>query len=170
MPSRRADDPGSAARIPAAPGNRPSAGNAKRGTRGSPAHPDWRYADREFAAHNRENRSLRRRIRRRRAPGASRVRPLSARPPTGTVEPYVLRAHLLERESLLDPCARRAPHACCARRVTVRSEEHTSELQSQSNLVCRLLLEKKNGQAHKARRATAVLRASAKHAGSAYRR
>src|SRR2546430_6443636 len=27
--------------------------------------------------------------------------------------------------------------------VPVRSEEHTSELQSQSNLVCRLLLEKK---------------------------
>src|SRR2546427_1035143 len=27
---------------------------------------------------------------------------------------------------------------------TKRSEEHTSELQSQSNLVCRLLLEKKN--------------------------
>src|SRR5688572_31496106 len=28
--------------------------------------------------------------------------------------------------------------------VSARSEEHTSELQSQSNLVCRLLLEKKN--------------------------
>src|SRR2546427_11204222 len=28
-------------------------------------------------------------------------------------------------------------------RTSVRSEEHTSELQSQSNLVCRLLLEKK---------------------------
>src|SRR2546427_947850 len=27
--------------------------------------------------------------------------------------------------------------------ATIRSEEHTSELQSQSNLVCRLLLEKK---------------------------
>src|SRR5688572_31581300 len=27
---------------------------------------------------------------------------------------------------------------------SIRSEEHTSELQSQSNLVCRLLLEKKN--------------------------
>src|SRR2546430_3922485 len=27
--------------------------------------------------------------------------------------------------------------------TTLRSEEHTSELQSQSNLVCRLLLEKK---------------------------
>src|SRR2546430_4236233 len=30
-----------------------------------------------------------------------------------------------------------------SRCVLVRSEEHTSELQSQSNLVCRLLLEKK---------------------------
>src|SRR2546430_4184795 len=29
-------------------------------------------------------------------------------------------------------------------RTATRSEEHTSELQSQSNLVCRLLLEKKN--------------------------
>src|SRR2546430_12411691 len=33
-------------------------------------------------------------------------------------------------------------HALCAWGVK-RSEEHTSELQSQSNLVCRLLLEKK---------------------------
>src|SRR2546430_3500924 len=31
----------------------------------------------------------------------------------------------------------------CDRLRVVRSEEHTSELQSQSNLVCRLLLEKK---------------------------
>src|SRR5438270_10264207 len=30
----------------------------------------------------------------------------------------------------------------------VRSEEHTSELQSQSNLVCRLLLEKKKANRH----------------------
>src|SRR2546430_9611668 len=29
-----------------------------------------------------------------------------------------------------------------------RSEEHTSELQSQSNLVCRLLLEKKKNRTH----------------------
>src|SRR2546430_12982921 len=34
------------------------------------------------------------------------------------------------------------PPACLARRG--RSEEHTSELQSQSNIVCRLLLEKQN--------------------------
>src|SRR2546421_6430185 len=40
-----------------------------------------------------------------------------------------------------------APHALCARTaartVASRSEEHTSELQSRSDLVCRLLLEKK---------------------------
>src|SRR2546430_6583478 len=34
--------------------------------------------------------------------------------------------------------------AARTRFVVTRSEEHTSELQSQSNLVCRLLLEKKN--------------------------
>src|SRR2546430_7561208 len=37
-----------------------------------------------------------------------------------------------------------AAPAC--RRPGGRSEEHTSELQSQSNLVCRLLLEKKKNQ------------------------
>src|SRR5256886_8006451 len=36
------------------------------------------------------------------------------------------------------PCRR-----ACALAALLRSEEHTSELQSQSNLVCRLLLEKK---------------------------
>src|SRR2546430_13466774 len=33
--------------------------------------------------------------------------------------------------------------------VSFRSEEHTSELQSQSNIVCRLLLEKKKEPSHK---------------------
>src|SRR2546427_9460224 len=37
-----------------------------------------------------------------------------------------------------------------------RSEEHTSELQSQSNLVCRLLLEKKKRLAKRATMATLV--------------
>src|SRR5688572_31614813 len=46
---------------------------------------------------------------------------------------------LLEREDFDQPLdARRARRP--------RSEEHTSELQSQSNLVCRLLLEKKKKQ------------------------
>src|SRR2546427_3060437 len=45
--------------------------------------------------------------------------------------------------------ADRAPRPDACRRDRAgggrsRSEEHTSELQSQSNLVCRLLLEKKN--------------------------
>src|SRR2546430_9755807 len=39
-------------------------------------------------------------------------------------------------------CRTRASHSVRVRQA--RSEEHTSELQSQSNLVCRLLLEKKN--------------------------
>src|SRR5688572_33110697 len=41
------------------------------------------------------------------------------------------------------PDQRIRTHQCSS---TPRSEEHTSELQSQSNLVCRLLLEKKNSQ------------------------
>src|SRR3989454_6450912 len=47
------------------------------------------------------------------------------------------------------PCTRCPPSACtdCGVRprwpITGRSEEHTSELQSPCNLVCRLLLEKK---------------------------
>src|SRR5688572_32085788 len=43
------------------------------------------------------------------------------------------------------PAGRRRPRrGGGASVVGDRSEEHTSELQSQSNLVCRLLLEKKN--------------------------
>src|SRR2546430_8951559 len=38
--------------------------------------------------------------------------------------------------------------------LKTRSEEHTSELQSQSNLVCRLLLEKKKKNTHSTRRAS----------------
>src|SRR2546430_15144092 len=53
------------------------------------------------------------------------------------------------------PVARRAalPHRSRFRTAPAleRSEEHTSELQSQSNLVCRLLLEKKNGCFHASR-------------------
>src|SRR5690242_21383656 len=38
----------------------------------------------------------------------------------------------------------RCKHTSAARKCALRSEEHTSELQSHVNLVCRLLLEKKN--------------------------
>src|SRR2546430_7383348 len=44
------------------------------------------------------------------------------------------------------PCACRTVHERPSRTCVWRSEEHRSELQSQSNLVCRLLLEKKKVQ------------------------
>src|SRR5438270_1787626 len=87
------------------------------------------------------------------------------RPPRSTLFPYttlfrsrrpvLLHADALARlSSTWTTCAsswsrerRRhvmVPKACpCPDAGNARSEEHTSELQSQSNLVCRLLLEKK---------------------------
>src|SRR2546430_12840218 len=64
------------------------------------------------------------------------------RPPRSTLFPYTT----LFRSGLRCAPARRraaAVRAAPVRDVLPRSEEHTSELQSQSNLVCRLLLEKK---------------------------
>src|SRR2546427_8603045 len=57
-------------------------------------------------------------------------------------------ARMRERATAPIPAARRdSPRPARSRRARAgrhaRSEEHTSELQSQSNLVCRLLLEKK---------------------------
>src|SRR2546430_9095391 len=46
-------------------------------------------------------------------------------------------------EILEQAAVNRAPHTLAHYLRDLRSEEHTSELQSQSNLVCRLLLEKK---------------------------
>src|SRR2546430_17029717 len=64
---------------------------------------------------------------------------------TATTEIYTLSLHdalpISRRER---PVLRPDPGAGVERRLRARrSEEHTSELQSQSNLVCRLLLEKK---------------------------
>src|SRR2546430_13341985 len=55
----------------------------------------------------------------------------------------------------LEPLERCPRLGARSRRSEHRSEEHTSELQSQSNLVCRLLLEKKKKSTHlKPHRAT----------------
>src|SRR2546430_7963523 len=72
------------------------------------------------------------------------------RPPRSTLFPYTT---LFRSGSAAATHARRAHHRRGRRldfelrrwtlRRGPRSEEHTSELQSQSNLVCRLLLEKK---------------------------
>src|SRR5688572_31235425 len=77
------------------------------------------------------------------------------RPPRSTLFPYTtlfrspgpsqLAAynHATSGESLFQGLApNHTLQPRCGREI--RSEEHTSELQSQSNLVCRLLLEKKN--------------------------
>src|SRR5688572_32250064 len=98
------------------------------------------------------------------------------RPPTSTLFPYTtlfrsapgpgarVRTRVRSRDRRrgrgsvrLD--VRQRAHAGLRRRR--RSEEHTSELQSQSNLVCRLLLEKKKSHPQE-RRAPAAL--SAGHA------
>src|SRR2546430_17573875 len=72
------------------------------------------------------------------------------RPPRSTLFPYttLFRSHL-DRLARHPRPADDLDHFCgdavlVRHRLSVlRSEEHTSELQSQSNLVCRLLLEKK---------------------------
>src|SRR2546430_13716142 len=87
------------------------------------------------------------------------------RPPRSTLFPYTtlfrssgsdqpVGDHVISRESSGLPCllqrdlrrknGARITHGDQNFRVRKRSEEHTSELQSQSNLVCRLLLEQKN--------------------------
>src|SRR6266571_8454084 len=58
------------------------------------------------------------------------------RPPRSTLFPYTT----LFRSSIPRPCCHDGRPSC---RPAARSEEHTSELQSHVNLVCRLLLEKK---------------------------
>src|SRR2546430_6599211 len=72
------------------------------------------------------------------------------RPPRSTLFPYttlfrsgVFRSSL-SGASTAGRMSTFPPGVAAARTMrSVRSEEHTSELQSQSNLVCRLLLEKK---------------------------
>src|SRR2546428_3081694 len=73
------------------------------------------------------------------------------RPPRSTLFPYttLFRSAPRSRESALPSMRQSCPSGRCPpgsprwARIGRRSEEHTSELQSRSDLVCRLLLEKK---------------------------
>src|SRR2546427_2026415 len=70
------------------------------------------------------------------------------RPPRSTLFPYttLFRSSEACKAMKVEQAAAGEPHAIDALQrphIVFRSEEHTSELQSQSNLVCRLLLEKK---------------------------
>src|SRR2546430_13356245 len=74
------------------------------------------------------------------------------RPPRSTLFPYTTLFRSLQPSGARGACpggaaahggGRAAPQRHPVMGSAARSEEHTSELQSQSNLVCRLLLEKK---------------------------
>src|SRR2546428_2841802 len=62
---------------------------------------------------------------------------------------YGISADAYHRLPADDQEALRPPRYAPSVRVGGRSEEHTSELQSRSDLVCRLLLEKKNNIPHR---------------------
>src|SRR2546427_7885893 len=97
------------------------------------------------------------------------------RPPRSTLFPYTtLFRSIMQRGKISDPRFDREnssflgrvsdhvagelrPRADKAHVPLERSEEHTSELQSQSNLVCRLLLEKKKKINHMPPRAHTTL-------------
>src|SRR2546428_1917536 len=78
------------------------------------------------------------------------------RPPRSTLFPYTTLFRSAHFVSDIDPLGihgnsvlallgiGRGKRRLLPELVVVRSEEHTSELQSRSDLVCRLLLEKKN--------------------------
>src|SRR2546430_9825139 len=87
------------------------------------------------------------------------------RPPRSTLFPYTtlfrsLGAHARARAGCEQPQVLFHSRYNDAQGLTSapRSEEHTSELQSQSNLVCRLLLEKKKQEKHPSRRSGPTIR------------
>src|SRR5688572_31040730 len=65
------------------------------------------------------------------------------RPPRSTLFPYTTLFRSLEARYNRACAAVQSANLGEGVTALARSEEHTSELQSQSNLVCRLLLEKK---------------------------
>src|SRR2546430_17457352 len=73
------------------------------------------------------------------------------RPPRSTLFPYTTLFRSMRGPRLSRTPSVKAPATPWTTRPAIeswRSEEHTSELQSQSNLVCRLLLEKKKTVTH----------------------
>src|SRR5438093_1683279 len=80
------------------------------------------------------------------------------RPPRSTLFPYTTLfrsgvSRRIDRESAGPAVARRD---ALGGKALARSEEHTSELQSLTNLVCRLLLEKKKNATESQCRATCL--------------
>src|SRR5688572_32494357 len=78
---------------------------------------------------------------------------MSAQTKTPTIQAFTKQPNRKIATAPAPGWSTRKPKAQLPRAAT-RSEEHTSELQSQSNLVCRLLLEKKNYQQQRPHRPT----------------
>src|ERR1019366_10638433 len=86
---------------------------------------------------------------------------------TATTEIYTLSLHDALPISYARSDRRARPRtARLPRRARTRSEEHTSELQSLTNLVCRLLLEKKQ-ELNEAARCESLRRGRIGHRGAA---
>src|SRR5438093_6988394 len=94
------------------------------------------------------------------------------RPPRSTLFPYTtlfrsLRDQLAHaRPQLVREVRRRRADEgvdIVDRRLGHRSEEHTSELQSLTNLVCRLLLEKKKKKRHQLNSSEASVQSTPRH-------
>src|SRR5260370_14662584 len=94
------------------------------------------------------------------------------RPPRSTLFPYttLFRSKLYQgsRQGVTFPLADALCWLLASR--CQRSEEHTSELQSHLNLVCRLLLEKKKKQQHPADPIVTIPRTALRHATALRRR
>src|SRR5437667_5980787 len=69
------------------------------------------------------------------------------RPPRSTLFPYTTLFRSVQAPAAVAKPPKQQPETRSAASVA-RSEEHTSELQSHHDLVCRLLLEKKNSRNH----------------------
>src|SRR5258708_31911494 len=74
------------------------------------------------------------------------------RPPRSTLFPYTTLFRSLQVSFLPHLCLDLLCNILIGENCPLRSEEHTSELQSPDHLVCRLLLEKKNGRTRAPRR------------------
>src|SRR4051812_49467268 len=83
------------------------------------------------------------------------------RPPRSTLFPYttLFRSHL---EEIYAGLAETPTDVDTTHRFFARSEEHTSELQSHVNLVCRLLLEKKKKQTRYSARSGQAVKCSSR--------
>src|SRR3712207_6916545 len=98
------------------------------------------------------------------------------RPPRSTLFPYTTLFRSPIQQALNEHCIPRLAHSTAIELSTlgydaeligaatlVRSEEHTSELQSRQYLVCRLLLEKKKQDTHTTAHRVSIISAYCDH-------